>query len=106
MITSFRGQFMGKPFEGYGLTGLDDDGKLVSCWTDNRSGRVRFLRGEVDSEGNKRVLLGTSVHQGVTYRERHTVYWNGPRRRRFTIETQGSDNKWITALEITYSKKG
>lgn len=105
MITTFRGQFMGKPFEGQGITGFDDDGKLVSCWTDNRSGRVRFLKGHVDEANKKRVLLGKSVHRGEVYQERHTVFWISPRKRKFTIETQGSDRKWLTALEVEYTKK-
>ncbi|MAG34512.1 MAG: hypothetical protein CL908_26880 [Deltaproteobacteria bacterium] len=105
LITGFRGRFMGKPFIGHGVLGYDDDGRLVASWTDNRSGKLRFFKGEVGADKKKRVLLGESKHAGETYKERHTVYWESRTKRRFTIETQGNDGKWLVALEITYTKR-
>lgn len=106
LLTSYRGQFMGKPFVGQGMLGLNDANKLVASWTDNRSGRLRFLEGHVADDASKRVLIGESVHNKQVYKERHTVHWESPRRRRFTIETQGSDGKWTIAVEVTYVKRG
>jgi len=58
--TTFHGAFGGMPFEGYGLTGYDNQKKeFVSVWADNMGTGIAFSDGSADPSG--KVLTMSSM---------------------------------------------
>jgi hypothetical protein len=56
---TYRGVFMGQPFEGTGLMGYDNFKKLyVSSWSDNISTALTVMTGTANSDASEYVLTG------------------------------------------------
>ena len=63
--TTFRGTFMGMPYEGVGYTGFDKvTGKFVSTWMDNMSTSIMYEMGSYDPD--KKLFTYTSEMQQPT----------------------------------------
>jgi hypothetical protein len=57
---TYKGDYMGQPFEGFGLTGYDNQAKkVVTVWADTMSTAMTLSRGTLDTSGKVITMEGT-----------------------------------------------
>jgi hypothetical protein len=107
LITDFRGDFMGKPFLGHGVSGYDSSKKkYVSTWVDSMS--IGPQVSESTYDGAKKTMTGSMEGpdpSGKTSKMTSVVEWKDADTRVFTMSTAGPDGKQITAMRITYKRR-
>lgn len=103
---SFKGNFMGMPFEGMGLTGYDNMKKQYSSyWFDNMSTWGMASTGTIN--GQKMVFTGTSpdpmTGKDTTVTENINIVSND----KHTMEmwSDGPDGKPYKMMEMEYTRK-
>ncbi|MBI3451219.1 MAG: DUF1579 domain-containing protein [Acidobacteria bacterium] len=104
---SFKGTFMGGPFEGMGFLGYDNlKKKYVSTWIDSLGTMIQDATGQMDKDGKVLTLHGTftdpltkkqSPTREVTkFVDDKSIVW----------EMYGTnENKEVKEMEITYTRK-
>lgn len=104
---SFKGTFMGGPFEGMGFLGYDNmKKKYVSTWIDSFGTMIQEASGQMDKTGKVLTLHGTftdplTKKQSPT-RETTKIVDD----KTLVFEMYGTmDNKEHKEMEITYTKK-
>jgi Protein of unknown function (DUF1579) len=61
VMSHFKMDFMGQPFEGYSIMGYDNaHEEYISIWMDSMSTKITYMTGNKDEDGNM-VMLGTST---------------------------------------------
>ena len=109
LSSSFKGQFMGQPFEGRGITGYDGEKKkYVGVWVDTMSDKV--LVGEGDFEEDRQALvMNFPAKDEVTQKDiiqKHILKFVDANTRQFKIMVPGPDAKHSKeVLKIDYVKK-
>lgn len=105
---SYKGTFMGMPFEGAGTTGYNNATKLVEAtWSDNMGTATIFSTGPMDANKKGFTITGSyeDPMQGkVTMRQVTTI----ADKDHYKIEffNKGSDGKEFKSGEITATRKG
>ena len=102
---TFRGEYMGKPFEGFGITGYDNfKGKYVMVWMDNMSTSILHMDGDYDEAtktmtavGHMDTPMGQVKMRGVSREvsDNETI---------FEMHVPGMDGKEFKHMEITYTR--
>lgn len=60
--SSFKGNMMGMPMEGFGLDGFDNASKeYLSVWLDNFGTGILYLKGKMDEQTKNIVYVGTMM---------------------------------------------
>ncbi len=103
----FKGTFMEKPFEGFGLLGYDLLKKeYVSAWTDSMGTAIMMSRGSMDPAGKVLTMFGTYddpvTGQKQTMREVTRFLDNNTH----VFEIYGNHNgQEVKEMEITYTRQ-
>lgn len=104
LADEWKGQMMGMPFEGFGLTGFDNvTQKWWGTWTDNMSTGLMTMSGTCDPDPTKGCThIGTGVDPltGKELTNRSTVVWPNPDEERMEMFGPGPDGKEFKMMEI------
>lgn len=107
LITDFKGDFGGMPFEGHGTTVYDSlKKKYVGTWTDSMSTGLSI--GESTWDAKARTMSGWMEGVDMTgkvARTKSVVEYKDGGTRVFTMYGPGPDGKEAPAMRITYVKR-
>ena len=101
----FAGTMMGRPFEGYGLTGYDNgSGKYQSFWIDNAGTAMMLMSGSADAAGTTITMTGTmNMPDGSASSVKGVTRIVDPKTHVFSMYgTMGEQEQLM--MEITYRK--
>jgi hypothetical protein len=106
LITDFKSEMMGQPFEGHGTTAWNPEKKkYVSSWSDSMS--LGIAMGEATFDPATKTVTGwmdgPDATGKVTRMKSIGEYKSGVRT--FTMSAPGPDGKDVPAMKITYTKK-
>ena len=107
LITSFKGEMAGAPFEGAGVTTWDPKKKTyISSWTDSMSAGLSI--GESTYDAAKKTLTGTMEGPDMTgniMKARSVTQMTAAGTRVFTLYGPGPDGKEGEMIKITYTRR-
>lgn len=107
LITSFKGDMAGAPFEGAGVTTYDPKKKkYVGTWTDSMSTGLSI--GESTYDAAKKTWTGTMEGpdmSGNIMKARSTTVHTAASTRVFTLYGPGPDGKEGEMMKITYTRR-
>ena len=101
----FKGEMMGMPFTGIGLTSYDrETQQWQTMWVDSMGARISMYTG--DFADGTLVVAGEDMGQGMTYHSRLTTYnisetgfdW------KYEMSMDGGEN-YVEGAKATYTKK-
>lgn len=105
---NFRGEAMGKPFEGMGIIGYDTiAGEYTSLWLDNMSTGIMRGTAQFDSSSKTFTEKGTMSCPMTMEKDREMrAEWKIIDNNRSTYETflKDKDGKEFKSMEITYDR--
>ena len=107
LITDFKADVMGMPFEGHGVTTWDPaKKKYIGSWTDSMSAGLAL--GESTYDANTKKWEGTMEGPDMTgkiVKSRTVGEMPNPTTRIFTMYSTGPDGKETESMKITYTKR-
>lgn len=107
LITDFKGEAMGMPFQGHGTTAWDVvKKKYVGSWTDSMSQGLAIGEATWDQAAKK--LTGSMEGPDMTgkvVKTRSVVEYPSEGQRVFTAFTPGPDGKEMQLMKITYMRR-
>lgn len=107
LVTDFKGDMMGAPFIGHGVTTWDPaKKKYVGSWTDSMSTGLAIGESTYDPATKK--WTGTMEgpdHTGKVMKMRSVVEWKDDSTRVFTMYGPGPDGKEMEGMRITYTRR-
>ena len=107
LITSFKGEMAGAPFEGAGVTTYDPKKKkYVGNWVDSMSAGMSI--GESTYDAAKKTFNGTMEGPDMTgniMKARSTTAYTPAGARVFTLYGPGPDGKEGVMMKITYTRR-
>lgn len=107
LISHFKGEAMGAPFEGHGMMTWDSaKNRYVGTWTDSMSTGLAHTEGTYDKAAKKWTgwMQGTDP-TGKAMKQRFVSEWKDPNTRVFTTYMSGPDGKEMQTMKIVYTKK-
>ena len=107
LVTDFKGEFGGMPFEGHGTTVYDPaKKKYVGSWTDSMSTGLMVSESTWDAKTKTMTgwMEGPDMEGKVT-KMRSTVEYKADGTRVFTMFMNGPDGKEMAGMKITYTKR-
>jgi hypothetical protein len=106
LVTDFKGQVMGSPFEGHGVTTWDPTKKTyVGSWSDSMTAGLATTESTWDaSKKTLNTTMLTPDGSGGTMKMRSTVEYTAGKRV-FSIFMPGPDGKEMQTMRITYTKQ-
>ena len=109
LISEFKGEMFGTPFEGHGQAGYDaKKGKYVSTWVDSMSVRIDMLEGTFDAKAKTLTLNGETENpaDGKPMKLRLETKFNDDDTRTFMYYAQMDGQKdFAKFMEIKYTKR-
>jgi hypothetical protein len=107
LVSNFKADFGGQPFQGKGLDGYDPiKKKYVSVWADSMSPSLLVLEGHFDKEGKVFTQVGEGPGMDGKMTKLKTVTkMENPDTMVFTLSSQDPNGKEQTMLTITYKRK-
>jgi hypothetical protein len=104
--TTFRGNFAGMPFEGYGLLGYDNQKKeFVSVWADNMGTGIAFSDGSADPSGKVFTMKSTFPDPATGAMVPYTMITKVMDENQYTMTMVSmKDGKEHTDMEMMYSR--
>ena len=107
LVTEFKGELAGKPFQGRGVTGYDPfKKKYVGTWVDSMSPGIYTSEGTFDKSG--KVLTETMEGpdpQGKPMKMRAVTQIKDSDHVHFQMHLRGEDGKDVLMMEIAYTRK-
>lgn len=107
LVTDFKGEFGGMPFEGHGTSVYDSvKKKYVGTWADSMSTGLSISESTWDAK--TRTMTGWMEGPDMTgkvSRMRSTVEYKTDGTRVFTMYMPGPDGKETAGMRITYTKR-
>jgi len=107
MLSNFKGEFGGAPFDGHGTTTFDaTKKKYVGSWTDSMS--TGLMIGESTYDSAKKTLTGYMEgpdESGKVTKMKSVVEYKADGSRVFTMYMNAPDGKEVAAMKITYTKR-
>lgn len=108
LVSHFKSEMMGQPFEGLGTTGYDPaKKKYVGTWVDSWTPGLSTVEATYD-DGAKTLTgwMAGPGPDGAASKLRETTVWKSPDLRVFTLYgPKGPDGKEPTMLKITYKRR-
>jgi hypothetical protein len=110
LLSSFRGEFGGMPFEGHGQFGYDTvQKKYVGTWIDSMAPTLSVLEGSYDPASRTMTYVGDSVdamtRSKFTQKMVTTTDKDGTRVFSLYMTSKETGGKEAKMLEITYTKR-
>jgi len=107
LVTDFKGEMMGQPFQGHGVTGYDPQKKkYVGIWVDGMSSALGLLEGTYDAAKKTMTNMYESHDPtGKPVKMKMVTVWTGEDSRAWTASMVGDDGKEISMLSIKYRRK-
>jgi Protein of unknown function (DUF1579) len=106
LVSDFKSEFMGQPFEGHGITGWDPaKKKFVGTWVDSMTTSLSVAESTYDP--STKTVTGWMEGQdenGKAAKMKTTMQWKDPDTRVFTM-FDTKDGKETPTLRITYTRK-
>ena len=107
LVTDFKGEVMGSPFQGHGVNTWDPaKKKYVGSWSDSMAPGIATTEGTWDAA--TKTMNGTMEApdgQGGTAKMRSTVVYTPDGKRVFSMFMPGPDGKEMPTMRITYVKR-
>jgi hypothetical protein len=107
LVTDFKGEMMGSPFQGHGVMGYDaTKKKYVGTWVDTMSSGLGVSESTWDAA--TKTLTGTIEAPdpaGQLQKMKSVVTYKDPDTRVFTLSGAGPDGKDVKFMTITYKRK-
>lgn len=107
LVTDFKADMMGMPFQGHGITGYDaHKKKYVGTWVDTMSSGLGLSESTWDAA--TKTMTGTTEGpdpSGQIQKMKSVVTYKDPDTRVFTMSGAGPDGKDVKFLTITYQRK-
>ena len=107
LVTEFKGEMMGMPFEGRGLAGYDPNKKkYVGTWVDTMS--TGFAAVESTYDASTKTISGVMEGPDMTgklMKMREIVQRTGANTRVFSMYAIGADGKETLSMRISYTKR-
>lgn len=105
----FKGEMMGMPYEGHGMTGYDNYNKVYwSTWTDNMTTGMMYMEG-TSTDGGKTVVFNTTMDEPVMNVKdkpvRMVAKWIDDDHHVFESWDEIGTPHEFKAMEITYTRK-
>ncbi len=107
LVSDFRGDFGGMPFEGHGIDGYDPaKKKYTSVWVDSMSTAPMFLEGTMDKEKQTLTMRGEGPGpDGKPVKYRNETRYKDNDHQTFTMYMVGPDGQETQMLTIEYTRK-
>ena len=106
LVSEFKSQLLGQPFEGRGTSGYDaSKKKYVSSWVDSMSSGLTL--GEASYDSRTKTMTGWMEGpdmSGKMTRMKETTEWKDADTKVFTMYMAGPDGKEVTTMRITYKR--
>jgi hypothetical protein len=105
LVSQFKSEMMGQPFEGQGTTGYDPlKKKFVGTWIDSLTPGLATVESTYDAK--TRTMTGFMVGPDPASKLRETTEWKTPDLRVFTMYgPKGPDGKEPVMMKITYTRR-
>lgn len=103
----FRGEAMGKPFTGLGMTGYDNTRKrYVATWMDSMDTALAYMEGTMDAAGKVLTMTmnRTDPMTGKPHRMRTVTRVESPDRHVFELYEPGPNGKEFKSMEMVYTR--
>jgi hypothetical protein len=109
VLSDYKGEFAGAPFEGRGQTGYDPKkGKYVGTWVDTMSLSVTVMEGTFD-EATKTMTMSSDEADpgsGKPMKARYVTQYKDQNTKVFTMSMKPMEAKdYVKVLEIVYNRR-
>lgn len=105
IMSEFKMDFMGQPFEGLGINGYDiAHSKYVGTWMDTMSTKITYLEGDEDESGAL-VMHGTATTPMGDNPMKIVSSWLDENTVQDKFFDQMPDGSWMNSGSITYSRE-
>ena len=107
LVTDFKGEMMGAPFQGHGVATWDGaQKKYVGSWTDSMSPGLGITESTWDAaKKTMRGTMDTPDGQGGRVKLRSEVQYMADGKRVFSMFMPGPDGKEMQTMRITYTRR-
>jgi hypothetical protein len=109
MVSKFKGEIMGAPFEGSGQFGWNGETKkYVASWVDSMSPHATCMEGTWDAATKTMTMVGGSKDpSGAEMRSKQVVVYQDNDHHTMTMYMQGPGGKedWMKQLEVRYTRR-
>ena len=106
VVTEFKADFMGMPFEGHGVLSFDPvKKKYVSIWVDVIEASPAITEGTYDAKTKTINFEGEVAMMGVTQKIREVVTLTDDDHASFEMFVPGPDGKEMKAMQIDYTRR-
>lgn len=107
LLSEFKGDFMGTPFQGHGVMGYDPNKKkYVGTWVDSMSSGLALTEAIYDPA--KKTMTGWMEGpdmSGKVSKMKEVTEYKDADTQVFTMYNVGADGKEATAMKITYKRR-
>jgi hypothetical protein len=104
-----KGEFLGQPFEGGGLTGYDNlQKKYIGVWVDNMSTGMSHSVGTADESGKVFTFTREDFDpvSGKKVKSRDIIRIESEDKHSMDMFKEGPDGKEIKGMELVFTRKG
>ena len=107
LISDFKGQVMGEPFQGHGVLGYDPvKKKYVRIWVDSTQAFLWPSEGTYDPSTRTLTLwMESPDSSGQTVRFKTTTVWKDDNTRVYTMYAPASEAPESASMTITYKRR-
>lgn len=107
LVSDFKSEMMGQPFQGRGTVGYDTSKKkYVNSWIDSMS--TGFMLGEAAYDAKTKTMTGWMEGpdpSGKTEKMRQTTEWKDAGTKVFTMFMTAPEGKDVPVMKITYKRR-
>lgn len=110
LLSEFKGEFAGQPFEGHSACGYDPiKKKYVGGWIDSMSPFMMSMEGDYDADSHTLTMMGegTDCMTGKHCQTKMVTAYEGEDAKTFEMHkpVEGEDGKWWKVMEIKYTRQ-
>lgn len=108
ILTHFKADMGGMPFEGRGIDGYDPvKKKYVSMWVDSTIEAPMLMEGSWDEKTQTTTMYGEmrDMASGKMVKHKLVTKWTGNDQMDFIVSAPGADGKDVQAFSIKYTRK-
>jgi hypothetical protein len=109
LVSSYKGEFSGAPFEGHGQTGFDPKkGKYIGTWVDTMGTTITMMEGTYDEPTKTLTMFSDEVDPSTDkpIKAKYVTQSKDDDTRVFTLSMKPSDAKdFMRMMEITYKRR-